>query len=152
MIVISVNVAGGRGGHPTPEDLVTAIRHAVDEAAPGAAIDVYGEGGGPDATHSCGPTRLVGAGGRLAVDTARRAVWVDGRRATLTNREFDLLTYLLDRAGAAIKRSEILRQVWGNAYDGSTRTLDVHVRRLRVKLAPLGQQIVTARGYGYGFD
>jgi DNA-binding response OmpR family regulator len=87
--------------------------------------------------------------GDLRIDTlAREAVFRD-RTLTLTPREFDLLAFLATRPGRVFSRDELLRKVWGYDYLGETRTVDVHVRRLRMKLGERNRVIHTVTGAGY---
>ena len=87
--------------------------------------------------------------GDLRVDTlAREATW-RGRALTLTPREFELLAFMATRPGRVSTRDELLRKVWGYGYEGETRTVDVHIRRLRAKLGPRGNPIETVTGSGY---
>jgi len=87
--------------------------------------------------------------GRLKVDRlAREAHW-KGRRLELTPREFELLAFLASHPGRVFSREELLRKVWGYDYVGETRTVDVHVRRLRVKLGEKSRVIETVAGAGY---
>ena len=68
---------------------------------------------------------------------------------TLTAKEFLLLTYLLNHRGRVLSRDLLLTDVWGYKYTGGTRTVDVHVRRLREKLPPLEEALVTVKQFGY---
>ena len=87
--------------------------------------------------------------GELRVDTlAREATW-KGRPLTLTPREFELLAFMASRPGRVSTRDELLRKVWGYDYMGETRTVDVHIRRLRAKLGPHNDLIETVTGAGY---
>ena len=86
--------------------------------------------------------------GTIAVDLRTRKVTVDGRDVSLTPKEFDLLAYLAEDAGAVRTREQILRAVWDENWWGSTKTLDVHVASLRRKLGNPGI-IETVRGVGY---
>jgi len=87
--------------------------------------------------------------GALKVDTlAHEATW-RGEMLTLTPREFDLLAFLALRPGRVTSREELLRKVWGYDYLGETRTVDVHIRRLRVKLGEKNRVIETVTGAGY---
>ncbi|HKQ58649.1 MAG TPA: response regulator transcription factor [Candidatus Eisenbacteria bacterium] len=87
--------------------------------------------------------------GDLHVDTlAREASW-KGKLLTLTPREFDLLAFMASRPGRVSTREELLRKVWGYDYMGETRTVDVHIRRLRAKLGPKSELIETVTGAGY---
>ena len=86
--------------------------------------------------------------GTVIVSRGAREVHVDGRKVVLTQREFDLLDYLVRRAGQVVTRDELLESVWGFVTPGETRTVEVHVAQLRKKL---GQPdlIETVRGLGY---
>jgi DNA-binding response OmpR family regulator len=87
--------------------------------------------------------------GPIVVDTIRHLVTVDGRPASLTAKEFRLLDYLLTHRGRVLSRDALLTDVWGYTYTGGTRTVDVHVRRLREKLPPLAGALVTVKQFGY---
>ena len=89
--------------------------------------------------------------GTLRVDPSAREASVAGRRLTLTPREFDLLAFLVRHPGRVVSRDELLRKVWGYDYLGETRTIDVHVRRLRQKLGAENAFIETVTGAGYKF-
>jgi DNA-binding response OmpR family regulator len=89
----------------------------------------------------------------LTITYARQRVELDGRVVTLTRKEYELLALLSQNAGEIVPREVLLRQVWGYSEGVRTRTLDVHVRRLRKKLAPFaGQYIETIFGVGYRFQ
>jgi len=87
--------------------------------------------------------------GPIAVDTERHTVTNQGRPVTLTAKEFLLLQYLLEHRGRVLSRDLLLGDVWGYSYTGGTRTVDVHVRRLRQKLPPLVTGLVTVKQFGY---
>jgi DNA-binding response OmpR family regulator len=87
--------------------------------------------------------------GAITVDADRHTVSLDGREVSLTAKEFLLLTYLLQHRGRVLSRDVLLEQVWGYRYTGGTRTVDVHVRRLREKLPPLAEALVTVKQFGY---
>src|SRR6185295_12194538 len=89
--------------------------------------------------------------GPLKVDSLAREVTFKGRKVTLTPREFELLAFLVHRPGRVMSREELLRKVWGYDYLGETRTVDVHVRRLRMKLGDKNRWIETVTGVGYKF-
>jgi DNA-binding response OmpR family regulator len=89
--------------------------------------------------------------GAMVVDRAAREVLLDGARVPLTAREFALLAYLAERRGKAFTREELLRRVWGSRYEGSARTVDIHVRRLRAKLGP-ALPLMTLHGTGYKLE
>jgi len=87
--------------------------------------------------------------GTIAVDPERHTVMLDGRSVALTAKEFLLLCYLLDHRGRVLSRDVLLTDVWGYRYTGGTRTVDVHVRRLREKLPSLSDALVTVKQFGY---
>ena len=89
--------------------------------------------------------------GVLTVDLDAREARLAGARLELTPREFDLLAFLARHPGRALSRDELLRKVWGYDYVGETRTVDVHVRRLRAKLGEVHVCIETVLGAGYKF-
>ncbi len=92
--------------------------------------------------------------GQLSVDTAAHAVTVDGVSVSLTRKEFDLLRALLEARGRVLSREFLLDHVWGYAAAGEieSRTVDVHVRRLRQKLGAEGRRIGTVTGVGYRLE
>jgi DNA-binding response OmpR family regulator len=87
--------------------------------------------------------------GPIVVDTERHTVSTSGAQVTLTAKEFLLLEYLLKHRGRVLSRDVLLTDVWGYRYTGGTRTVDVHVRRLREKLPSLGASLVTVKQFGY---
>jgi DNA-binding response OmpR family regulator len=88
--------------------------------------------------------------GPLAIDTDTYRVTASGRALDLTFKEFELLRFLAQRPGRVYTRPALLREVWGYDFYGGTRTVDVHVRRLRSKLGPEYEQLIeTVRGVGY---
>ena len=92
--------------------------------------------------------------GDISLDTIARRLMKQGKEIPLSAREFDLLAVLMKHAGQALSREELLNQVWGDAWVGDPRTLDVHVRWLRMKIeedpaSPV--YIQTVRGHGYRF-
>ena len=101
--------------------------------------------------------RRAGAGdgtvirlGALALDTETYRVTVAGRPLDLTFKEFELLRYLAQHPGRVFTRPALLREVWGYDFYGGTRTVDVHVRRLRAKLGPEQEHLIeTVRSVGY---
>lgn len=90
--------------------------------------------------------------GELRMDVARHRVFVKGRDVTLTHMEFELLRYLLINRGIALTRERLLDAVWGVDYPGDTRTVDVHMRTLRVKLGEASRCLQTVRGVGYRLE
>lgn len=87
--------------------------------------------------------------GALYVCPKKHIVQVNGENVTLTLKEFEALCYLLLNRGMVLTRDQILNAVWGYAFDGESRTVDVHVRTLRQKLGDAGSVIETVRGIGY---
>ena len=88
--------------------------------------------------------------GPIALDVDSYQVTAQGRPLDLTYKEFELLRYLTERPGRVFTRPTLLREVWGYDFYGGTRTVDVHIRRLRAKLGPeLEKLIETVRGVGY---
>ncbi len=87
--------------------------------------------------------------GPLYLSPARHVVQVDGRDVTLTLKEYEVLKMLLENQDVVLTRDRLLNQVWGYAFDGESRTVDVHIRTLRQKLGPAGELIETIRGVGY---
>lgn len=100
------------------------------------------------------PAATVLRFGRLEIDEAAREARIDGRDVRLKPREFSLLLELAVNAGVALSRERLLERVWGFDFDGDARTVDVHVRRLRVKIeeeANLPALVQTIHGFGYKF-
>lgn len=87
--------------------------------------------------------------GVLTVDQTRHTVTVNGREVVLTQKEFEVLCLLLKNRGQVLSRERLIENVWGYAFTGESRTVDVHVRTLRQKLGEAGAYIETVRGYGY---
>lgn len=88
--------------------------------------------------------------GALIVDEVTYVARVEGRPLDLTYKEFELLNFLVKHAGRVFSREQLLQDVWGYDYFGGTRTVDVHVRRLRAKLGPDYEKVIaTVRNVGY---
>jgi two-component system response regulator RegX3 len=95
------------------------------------------------------------AAGPVRMDVERHVVTVDGAEISLPLKEFDLLEYLLRNVGRVLTRGQLIDRVWGADYVGDTKTLDVHVKRLRSKIEPdpsSPRHLVTVRGLGYKFE
>ena len=93
--------------------------------------------------------------GPVRMDVERHTVSVNGGPTALTLKEFELLEMLLRNAGRVLTRMQLIDRVWGSDYVGDTKTLDVHVKRLRAKIEPdpgAPVHIVTVRGLGYKFE
>ena len=121
----------------SPRELVARIRAVLRR---GQEPDLM-----PD-TLEAGPVRM---------DVERHVVTVDGRSVQLPLKEFELLEMLLRNAGRVLTRGQLIDRVWGSDYVGDTKTLDVHVKRLRAKVEPepsAPRYIVTVRGLGYKFE
>ena len=87
--------------------------------------------------------------GQLTVDPGSHTVLVGDREVALTQKEFEVLCLLLKNKGQVLSRERLIEDVWGYAFTGESRTVDVHVRTLRQKLGEAGACIETVRGYGY---
>ena len=98
--------------------------------------------------HRSNPSGLLRYG-PLVVDVERHSVTADGEEVRLTAKEFLLLQYLLQHQGRVLSRDLLLSDVWGYQYTGGTRTVDVHVRRLREKLPLLADALITVKQFGY---
>ncbi len=93
--------------------------------------------------------------GPVRMDVERHVVTVDGEQVSLPLKEFELLEMLLRNAGRVLTRGQLIDRVWGADYVGDTKTLDVHVKRLRAKVEPdpgNPRHLVTVRGLGYKFE
>jgi len=115
----------------SPKELMARVRAVLRRAERGNA-----------------PAEVLHFGG-LAIDRARRTVREQDRAVHLTSKEFALLLALIDAHGRVLSRQQLLENVWGYSYATGTRTVDVHVRRLREKLPSLAASIVTVTGLGY---
>ncbi|MFV0434735.1 MAG: winged-helix domain-containing protein [Leucobacter sp.] len=104
---------------------------------------------GPVPDTSSPPPAVQAAG--VVIDEANFIARVHGRTLDLTYKEFELLHFLAGHPGRVFTREQLLSDVWGVDYFGGTRTVDVHVRRLRAKLGEYESLISTVRGVGYGF-
>ncbi|WP_091611380.1 response regulator transcription factor [Micromonospora mirobrigensis] len=123
----------------SPRELVARIRAVLRRQTAEAA-----ESGAP--TLAAGPVRM---------DIERHVVTVEGAQVQLPLKEFELLELLLRNAGRVLTRGQLIDRVWGADYVGDTKTLDVHVKRLRSKVEPepsAPRFIVTVRGLGYKFE
>jgi two-component system, OmpR family, response regulator RegX3 len=99
------------------------------------------------------PDVIEAAGIRM--DVERHEVSVNGERITLALKEFELLEMLLRNAGRVMTRGQLIDRIWGADYVGDTKTLDVHIKRLRTKIEPdpaSPRYLITVRGLGYKFD
>jgi DNA-binding winged helix-turn-helix (wHTH) protein len=158
-------------------ELVTALRKTVADLVPAAAGETYasvalapkGLGGKPidvvrtalrdpraidKLTANKTADESADNAKGIIVDPSRKKVFADGENADLTYKEFELLQYLIENEGSTVTRREIIDVIW-NEVDGeipNERTIDVHIRRLRAKIAGYEDIIRTVRGGGYRFD
>lgn len=121
----------------SPAEVEARLRLVVERSAHGPVEDAQQE---------------ISAG-ELAIDASGYTARLRGRPLDLTYKEFELLKYLVQHPGRVFTRAQLLQEVWGYDYYGGTRTVDVHVRRLRAKLGPEHEQLIgTVRNVGYRFD
>ena len=88
----------------------------------------------------------------LDINFTSRDVFIDGEKANLTPKEYDLLFYLVRNKNIALSRNKLLEDVWGYDFYGDDRTIDTHIKMLRNNLGPYRKFIVTLRGLGYKFE
>ena len=91
----------------------------------------------------------------MRMDIDRHVVTVNGEEISMPLKEFELLEILLRNVGRVMTRGQLIERVWGADYVGDTKTLDVHIKRLRSKIEPdssAPQYVVTVRGLGYKFE
>ncbi len=88
----------------------------------------------------------------LEINFTSRDVKIDGVKANLTPKEYDLLFYLVRNKNIALSRNKLLEEVWGYDFFGDDRTIDTHIKMLRNNLGPYRKFIVTLRGMGYKFE
>ena len=122
----------------SPRELVARIRAVLRRRAEPEELS--------PATLEAGPVRM---------DVERHTVTVNGANIALPLKEFELLEMLLRNAGRVLTRGQLIDRIWGADYVGDTKTLDVHVKRLRAKIEPspsTPQYLVTVRGLGYKFE
>lgn len=107
---------------------------------------LVGRSGGAAGPENTGKITL----GELSIDEGTYTARLRGRPLDLTYKEFELLKYLAQHAGRVFTRAQLLQEVWGYDFFGGTRTVDVHVRRLRAKLGPEYESLIgTVRNVGY---
>lgn len=135
---------GPAGDAPGTVLAVVPAGHAAALAAVGYLLNPQKSG--------CGAAKFWPPHEGLVVDRDGRDAVVDGAAAGLTFQEFELLDFLTSNAGRVFSRAQLLEFVWGHSHAGLTRTVDVHIHRLRRKLGPgYGQCLVTVRRVGYRF-
>jgi len=121
-----------------------ALRRVALESQRGAAT----AGPGP-APVGAGPAPILH--GPLRIDPGAHAATLDGEALHLTPKEYELLVLFATHPGRAFSRDFLLERIWDNDFEGFDRAVDTHIRRLRRKLGPLGDAIVTVWGVGYRF-
>lgn len=102
-------------------------------------------------TEDVSANEIVDLGG-LKADITARIVYIDGERADMSPKEYELFFYMLKNRNIALSRDKLLSEVWGYDYFGDDRTLDTHIKLLRRSLGKYADYIVTLRGVGYRFD
>jgi DNA-binding response OmpR family regulator len=125
-------------------------RIALDGQAQAGAGGEPASGGGSEITRGASSAEVVVAD-ILRVDPTTHTATLDGAPLDLTPKEFELLLLFAGNPGRAFSREFLLERLWGYDYDGFDRTVDTHITRLRKKLGPLGEKIVTIWGVGYRF-
>ncbi|MBJ7280812.1 MAG: winged helix-turn-helix transcriptional regulator [Rhodoluna sp.] len=153
--------------------IVAALRNILDQVAPGLAAESFaavalahkGTGGrNVDVVRTAladprALSRLIekndeDAAKGVVIDVRRQKIFLDGINAELTYKEFEILKVLVENEGLTISRDELISKLWGEVDDSSVfgRTIDVHIRRLRAKIAGYEDIVRTVRGSGYRFD
>jgi DNA-binding response OmpR family regulator len=99
-----------------------------------------------------GPAGEIIAYGPIRIDTAKHIITLDEADIRLTAKEFLLLRYLIEHRGRVLSRDLLLTDVWGYNYTGGTRTVDVHIRRIREKLPFLARALTTVKQFGYKLE
>jgi two-component system, OmpR family, response regulator RegX3 len=141
------------------DDYVTKPYSARELIARVRAVLRRGQDGDAEGAVPGGSERQVLEAGPIRMDVDRHVVTVDGpggsTEVPLPLKEFDLLEYLMRNVGRVLTRAQLIDRVWGADYVGDTKTLDVHVKRLRAKLEPepaAPRHLMTVRGLGYKLD
>lgn len=116
-----------------------------------AVMKRYGRGKSDRTVTEASSNEVYEFGG-LKADVTARIVYIDGERADMTPKEYDLLFYMLKNRNIALSRERLITEVWGYDYFGDDRTLDTHIKLLRRSLGKYAHYIVTLRGVGYRFD
>lgn len=175
-LYVGVDEATAAAAGVTLSELVIALRKTVADMVPPAHDQTYaavaiapkGLGGKPidvvrtalgdpkalDKIAEAKKAASSDAQKGIVVDPGRKKVFADGENTELTYKEFELLQYLIEHEGSTISRREIIDVIWndGEGEVPNDRTIDVHVRRLRAKIAGYEDIIRTVRGGGYRFD
>ncbi len=102
-------------------------------------------------TESLNQTAML-QGGRITIIPASHKVMLDGKEVMLTYKEYELLYFLMSNPGQIFSREQLLNRIWGYDFEGTTRTIDTHIKTLRQKLGEEGRHIVTLIRSGYKFE
>jgi DNA-binding response OmpR family regulator len=176
-LYVGIDEATAKAAGVSLAELVSALRKTVADLVPAAAQETYAAvalapknigGKGVDVVRTAlrDPRAIdklvVGQQSAeddkpaqgIVIDALRKKVFVDGNNAELTNKEFELINYLVENEGETISRREIVEIIWADdeLNAPNDRTIDVHIRRLRAKIAGYEDIIRTIRGGGYRFD
>ena len=171
-LYIGVDAAQAAANGTSLSQIAAALRKTLDELVPGSAAETHAAvalapkdaaGRNIDLVRAAlRDPELTGKGAivepdrqtGIVVDTQRRRLLANGENAGLTQREFELINYLIDNQGETISRRELVDAVWADDPDSAPndRTIDVHIRRLRSKITGYEDIIRTIRGGGYRFD
>ncbi len=131
----------------SPKELVARVGAHLRRAERGDARNP-----GPQASADVRPPANVITYGPITIDVERHRISHDSTDVRLTAKEFLLLRYLIEHRGRVLSRDLLLTDVWGYNYTGGTRTVDVHVRRIREKLPVLARAITTVKQFGHKLD
>ena len=132
-------------------ELLARVRAILRRVALDSRLTAAQEAGGGAGADALPPAPEPIVRGPLRIDLARHIVTIDGDEIDMTPKEFDLLVLLASHPGRAFSREFLLEQIWGYEYDGLDRTVDTQITRLRKKLGPLSERLVTVWGVGYRF-
>lgn len=122
----------------SPKEVMARVNAIVKRNSAGTAV--------------AAPTPETVKFGGLEINFTSRDVYIDGVKANLTPKEYDLLFYLVRNKNIALTRNKLLEEVWGYDFFGDDRTIDTHIKMLRNNLGPYRNYIVTLRGMGYKFE
>ena len=153
---VPVIVVSSRGDE---EDKVTALENGADDYVVKpfspkevmARVNAIVKRNSAAAAPAAPAPETVKFGG-LEINCTSRDVYIDGVKANLTPKEYDLLFYLVRNKNIALTRNKLLEEVWGYDFFGDDRTIDTHIKMLRNNLGPYRNYIVTLRGMGYKFE
>lgn len=170
-VYVGLDDATARAAGTSLADVVEAVRQAVESNVPGTeshAVVAYAPATQrgknldivrlalrePRAVAELLPPKPESPSRGVTIDLSRKRVVINGELSALTYKEFELLQFLVLREGSTVERSAIIDTLWAasDVDRPNTRTIDVHVRRLRAKIEPFEDVVRTVRGIGYRFD